>query len=198
MWVTKAATNKKEDWSYVAAFLANSKTLAVYNSVCDEQNVDGFNGKFPLSNACGMNGLSYQNFRCSPDESHMECPPDPGLQMTAVASLTSSDSLSKPPEFFCGPRRYFPFTGYYDEELNTIMNDAPFANQGKPVFDLSIYIACCVPQISDSRFTFGHSWEDRCRGLLLVGPWSGTDERCLHVRKAQLPSWSKSKRNRPP
>lgn len=38
----------------VAAFLAHSKTVAVYNSVCDERNVDGTQGKFPLSNSCGV------------------------------------------------------------------------------------------------------------------------------------------------
>ena len=62
----------------------------------------------------------------------MECPPDPGMQMTAVAPLTSSDSLADDdgsPAFFCGPRRYFPFTGYYDDESNTIRNGEPFANR---------------------------------------------------------------------
>lgn len=56
----------------------------------------------------------------------MECPPDPGLQMTAVAPLAVSDG---PPPFFCGPRRYFPFTGYYDAESDTVRNEEPFANR---------------------------------------------------------------------
>lgn len=38
----------------VAAFLAHSKTVAVYDSICDEQNTDGIENKFPVSNSCGV------------------------------------------------------------------------------------------------------------------------------------------------
>lgn len=53
--------------------------------------------------------------------------PDPGLQMKAVAPLVSSEV--QPPPFFCGPRMYFPSTGYYDAEYNVVRNQEPFANR---------------------------------------------------------------------
>mmetsp|Transcript_32531 Transcript_32531/g.56670 ORF Transcript_32531/g.56670 Transcript_32531/m.56670 type:complete len:1231 (+) Transcript_32531:177-3869(+) len=125
--------HRKRGLVNVAAFLAHSKTEAIHNSICDERNVDGIEGKFPLSNSCGQHGVIYQNLRCTPDEAFMECPPDPGLQMSAVAALTSSDGAvadpNGPPAFFCGPRMYFPFTGYYDGESKTIRNDEPFSNR---------------------------------------------------------------------
>jgi len=122
-------TFQKRGLVNIAAFLAHSKTVAVHNSICDEQNVDGINDKFPLSNACGMYGTTYQNLRCAAGESFYECPPDPNLQMTAVIPLARSDPQNGPPPFFCGPRSYFPFMGYYDGESNTVRNEAPFANR---------------------------------------------------------------------
>lgn len=127
------ATNRntrKRGLVNIAAFLAHAKTEAVYNSICDERNVDSIEEKFPLSNACGQHGVTYQNMRCHPDESFMECPPDPNLQMSAVAPLTGQLG---PPEFFCAPTEFFPFTGYYDEPTNELQNDAPFANRGELV-----------------------------------------------------------------
>mmetsp|Transcript_26203 Transcript_26203/g.56491 ORF Transcript_26203/g.56491 Transcript_26203/m.56491 type:complete len:1199 (+) Transcript_26203:258-3854(+) len=115
----------------VAAFLAHSKTLAVHDSVCDERNTDGLEGRYhPLSNSCGQYGKMYQNMRCTPKELEkgMECPPDPGMQISAVDELTGRED--DPPPFFCGPKTYFPFTGYYDGETKQVMNDEPFANRG--------------------------------------------------------------------
>jgi len=129
------ATNKKQErrgLANVAAFLAHSKTLAVHDGICDEQNVDGVEGKFPLSNSCGQNGVSYQNMRCALEESFMECPPDPSLQMSAVRSLASNGGgagKKSVPPFFCGPREHFPFTGYYDAETDSVRNEEPFANR---------------------------------------------------------------------
>jgi hypothetical protein len=124
----------------IATFLAYSMAVAVSNSVCDEQNVDDIEGKLALSNACGQLGTSYQNLRCSPLETHMECSPDPGLQMTAVASLTKIGGKNGPPPFFCGPKAYFPFMGYYDVESDVIRNNEPFANRGK----FASYFVCVV------------------------------------------------------
>lgn len=115
----------------IAAFLAYAKTTTVDDSMCDEQNVDDIDGLFPLSNACGQHGQSYQNLRCHLSESFMECPPDTSLQMTAVAPLTSTDEKQGPPTFFCGPRQYFPFMGYYDRATGKIQNDNPFSNRGE-------------------------------------------------------------------
>jgi hypothetical protein len=140
--VSSDVVNMQRGLVNVAAFLAHSMAVAVLNSVCDERNIDEINGKFALSNACGQHGTSYQNLRCSPLEAHMECAPDPGLQMTAVASLTTSGGKNGPPPFFCGPKAYFPFMGYHDAESNVLKINEPFANRGK----LAFYFACVAHQ----------------------------------------------------
>lgn len=133
--------HRKRGLVNVAAFLAHARTAAVYDSVCDEQNTDAIEGKYyPLSNSCGQYGEMYQNLRCAPDESFMECPPDPGLQMSAVEALTASEN--DPPPFFCGPTEYFPSTGYYDGESYKINNKDPFANRGELIFISLIYCFC--------------------------------------------------------
>ena len=126
--------NRKRGLVNIAAFLAHTKTVAVGDNICDEQNVDGIEGKFPLSNACGQYGDSYQNYRCSIEETFMECPPDPSLQMSAVAPVGSASivvggAVTTPPPFFCGPREFFPFVGYYDSVSRTVQNNAPYANR---------------------------------------------------------------------
>jgi len=100
--VSRERAYRKRGMVNVAAFLSYTRTVAVYNTICDERNVDGINNKvgavlfyllifrlfdvfanltdppvllkFPLSNACGQYGLNYQNLRCDPSESFMECP----------------------------------------------------------------------------------------------------------------------------
>jgi len=130
---TSNRNNRLRGLVNIAAFLAHVKTETIYHSICDERNVDSIEGKFPLSNACGQYGVSYQNMRCGPEESHMECPPDPRLQMTAIAPLTEFDPAiaeqNGAPEFFCAPKEHFPFTGYYDGESSTLINKQPFSNR---------------------------------------------------------------------
>ena len=129
--ISSDAVNMKRGLVNVASFLAHSMAVAILNSVCDERNVDDIDGKFALSNACGQHGTSYQNLRCSSLETHMECAPDPGLQMTAVASLTTTGGKNGPPPFFCGPKEFFPFMGYHDVESDVTRNNEPFANRSK-------------------------------------------------------------------
>mmetsp|Transcript_3771 Transcript_3771/g.6670 ORF Transcript_3771/g.6670 Transcript_3771/m.6670 type:complete len:365 (-) Transcript_3771:293-1387(-) len=124
------SVHRKRGLINVAAFLAHSKTVAVHDSICDERNTDGLEGRYhSLSNSCGQYGKTYQNLRCSPQELEkgMECPPDPEMQISAVDALTGAED--DPPPFFCGPKTYFPFTGYYDGESKQIMNDEPFTNR---------------------------------------------------------------------
>ena len=68
----------------VAAFLAQSMKETIKYNACDENNWDIINGTYPLSNACGQLGQSYQDYHCSPEEKHMECPVDDNMQITAV------------------------------------------------------------------------------------------------------------------
>lgn len=189
--------NRKRGLVNIAAFLAHSKTVAVHDSVCDEQNVDGISDKFPISNACGQFGQTYQNLRCDISESDMECPPDPGLQMSAVAPLASSDVQNGPPPFFCGPRMYFPFTGYYDGESNTVSNDVPFANRGKTaschILIDHYFVELDLFHVISNRCLFiFRSWTNRRPNLLLLGARSSTSERSLPLRQAKLLHWSKS------
>ena len=68
----------------VAAFLAQSMKETIKYDACDENSWDLIEGKYPLSNACGQLGQSYQDYHCSPEEKHMECPVDKNMEITAV------------------------------------------------------------------------------------------------------------------
>ena len=68
----------------VAAFLAQSMKETIKYNACDENNWDLLEGIYPLSNACGQLGQSYQDYHCSQEEKHMECPVDKNMRITAV------------------------------------------------------------------------------------------------------------------
>lgn len=44
-----------------------------------ENSWDLVDGKYPLSNACGQLGQKYEEYHCSEEEKHMECPVDPNM-----------------------------------------------------------------------------------------------------------------------
>ncbi len=99
---------RKRGMVNIAAFLAHAKTNGFQNNDCDERNIDflvpdGTTRKYPLSNACGQFGDSYQDERCDVSESFMECAPDPNMLVSAVPD-TDGDSYKNPPAFFCGPK----------------------------------------------------------------------------------------------
>eukprot|EP00804_Cyclotella_cryptica_P016210 CCRYP_005703-RC/>CCRYP_005703-RC protein AED:0.08 eAED:0.08 QI:0/1/0.83/1/1/0.83/6/2124/165 len=52
----------------IAAFLAQSMKETIQYDACDENSWDLVNGKYPLSNACGQLGQSYQDYHCSEEE----------------------------------------------------------------------------------------------------------------------------------
>ena len=68
----------------IAAFFAQSMKETIQYDACDENSWDLVNGKYPLSNACGQLGQSYQDYHCSEEEAHMECEVDPQMSLTAV------------------------------------------------------------------------------------------------------------------
>ena len=68
--------------------------------------------KYPLSNACGQLGQSYQDYHCKPEEAHMECPVDPNMEITAV---TNAKWWGAPGPLKCGPKTKYPFTGRYHD-----------------------------------------------------------------------------------
>ena len=48
----------------IAAFLAQSMKETIKYDACDENSWDLVNGRYPLSNACGQLGQSYQDYKC--------------------------------------------------------------------------------------------------------------------------------------
>jgi len=68
----------------VASFLAQAMKETIKYNACDENSWDAVGGGYPLSNACGQLGQSYQDYHCSEAEKHMECPVDKNMEITAT------------------------------------------------------------------------------------------------------------------
>jgi len=96
----------------LAAFLAQSMKETIKYNACDENSWDLVNGKYPLSNACGQLGQSYQDYKCSDAEAHMACPVKPEMEITAT---TNAKWYGAPAPLKCGPKTSKqPFTGYWN------------------------------------------------------------------------------------
>jgi len=80
---------------------------------CDENSWDrvGREKFYPISNSCGQLGQSYQDYHCSDEEKHMECPVDKNMEITAV---TNARWWGAPGPLTCGPKSKYPQTGYWD------------------------------------------------------------------------------------
>jgi hypothetical protein len=70
----------------IAAFLAQSMKETIQYNACDENSWDLVNGKYALSNSCGQLGQSYQDYKCSESEAHMECPVNPNMEIRATTN----------------------------------------------------------------------------------------------------------------
>ena len=95
----------------IAAFLAQSMKETIQYNACDENSWDLVNGKYPLSNACGQLGQSYQDYQCSASEAHMACSVNPNMEIKAT---TNAKWYGAPGPLFCGPKAKYPFTGSWD------------------------------------------------------------------------------------
>lgn len=62
----------------IALFLTFAIEMSILDDACDEHNTQKINGRFPVSNACGMYGASYQDMICdnNGEDVGMECPLD--------------------------------------------------------------------------------------------------------------------------
>ena len=71
----------------VAAFLAQALKETVRYDACDENSWDrvGDLKMYPISNACGQLGQSYQDYHCKDEERYMECEVDVNMSITAVS-----------------------------------------------------------------------------------------------------------------
>ncbi len=106
----------------IAAFIAQSMKETIKYDVCDENSWDLVDSKYPLSNSCGQLGQSYQDYHCPDHEKHMECEVDPNMKITAS---THAKWYGAPAPLFCGPKKEFPFTGFWDY---TAVCHNPWAN----------------------------------------------------------------------
>jgi predicted chitinase len=95
----------------IAAFLAQSMKETIQYNACDENSWDLVNGKYPLSNACGQLGQSYQDYQCSASEAHMACVVNPNMDIKAT---TNAKWYGAPGPLFCGSKAKHPFTGSWD------------------------------------------------------------------------------------
>lgn len=95
----------------IAAFLAQSMKETIQYNACDENSWDLVNGQYPLSNACGQLGQSYQDYKCSASEAHMECPVKSDMEITAT---TNAKWWGAPAPLYCGPKEKYPTTGFWD------------------------------------------------------------------------------------
>lgn len=95
----------------LAAFLAQCMKETIKYDACDENSWDVIDGLYALSNSCGQLGQSYQDYKCSPDEEHMECPVDPNMSIKAT---TNANWWGAPGPLFCGPKSEYEFVGVWE------------------------------------------------------------------------------------
>jgi len=98
----------------IAAFVAQSMKETIKYDACDENSWDLVNGKYPISNACGQLGQSYQDYTCSSEEAHMQCDIDIDMEITAT---TNAKWYGAPGPMKCGPKSKYPTTGFWDYSM---------------------------------------------------------------------------------
>lgn len=107
----------------LAAFVAQCVTQSIYYDACDENSWDMVDFRYPLSNSCGQQGLSYQDEVCERDEDKgLECEVDPDME---IHGLTHARWVGAPPPMYCGNRQ----VGYWDHVTGLEENVPPFKNK---------------------------------------------------------------------
>ena len=95
----------------IAAFIGQSMKETIQYDACDENSWDYYDSQYPLSNACGQLGQSYQDYHCPEHERHMECEVDPNM---SIKGVTHAKWYGAPGPMFCGPREEYPHVGVWD------------------------------------------------------------------------------------
>ncbi|KAL7539560.1 hypothetical protein ACHAXR_009388 [Thalassiosira sp. AJA248-18] len=118
----------------VAAFLAQSMVENIKYDTCDESSTDFVNNKFPVSNACGQGGASYQDMKCSEDERQYECPVKLDMTIQAITNTKWAGGVEGAPgPLYCEPAtREQPFTGFWDHLYKC---DRPFRGEKCEAYD---------------------------------------------------------------
>jgi len=88
----------------LAAFLAQSMHETIKYDACDENNWDTTT-QYTTANACGQLGQSYQDYKCSAEEAHMQCDVDTEMELVAT---TGAKWYGAPAPFFCAPKSKVP------------------------------------------------------------------------------------------
>ena len=132
----------------IALFLSHAYAESIMHDTCDEVNVEflpnsdfdgiGFDdgedtSRFPISNACGQDGRSYQDELCTrPEDSKYDCAAQ--LNVDEFGSMEAS-AVSRgiwagaPRGFYCGPKNVYGTTGFWDAIAGHEL-DTPTANTG--------------------------------------------------------------------
>jgi hypothetical protein len=113
----------------VAAYLAQAMTDSIIQDACDELNVDYLDDddsdgrglddgrdifRFPISNACGQHGRSYEDESCDKVDLMYDCKSQMDVELLAnMESQGISRGLwgGAPGSFYCGPRDVHGKTG---------------------------------------------------------------------------------------
>ncbi len=113
----------------VAAYLAQAMTDSIIHDACDELNVDYLDDdnndgrglddgkdvfRFPISNACGQYGRSYEDESCDTVDLKYDCKSQMDVELLANME---SNGISRghwdgaPGSFYCGPKEVYGKTG---------------------------------------------------------------------------------------
>jgi len=111
----------------IALFMSNAMQEGIRIDSCDEWNTDfmfdDLREKYPLSNACGQYGRSYEDEGCHAMEP-FQCALDRDMEITAVSSSADVNA----PAFTCRPRMFNGmkeiFPGYYDAADDVVKQSA--------------------------------------------------------------------------
>jgi len=131
----------------VAAYLAMSMVDSIIHDACDETNIeylpnddsDGIgldDGKdihrFPISNACGQNGRSYQNEQCeAPEDMKYDCTTQ--LNVEKLANMEAHGTsrghwAGAPGPFYCGSKEMYGTSGFWDAMVGREVDRTPTPN----------------------------------------------------------------------
>jgi hypothetical protein len=149
----QASSSTRKDTSLVyglvniAAFLAQAMTESIIYDACDEINVqplpnstddgkgldDGLDHfRFPISNACGQNGRSYQDEQCKRTEDSLyDCATQLNIEdfvSMEITAFSHSSWRGAPAPFYCGPKSSYKMTGFWNAAIGRENDTIPLAN----------------------------------------------------------------------
>lgn len=144
---TKKSTSLVYGLVNIALFMAQAMTESIIHDTCDELNIQplpnstedgiGFDDghdhfRFPLSNACGQNGRSYQDEQCKRTEDKMyDCAAQLNSEEVVsmeVTAFSQSRWPGSPGPLYCGPKTVYGDTGFWNAAVGKENSSIPLAN----------------------------------------------------------------------